>query len=69
MMTAEAKAIYEALLQHGPLDTVRLRREAHMSAEGAKSRFERTLTELRVGLKVLPFGSPAGAVGSYPGMD
>ena len=62
MMTAEAKAIYEALLQHGPLDTVRLRREAHMSAEGAKSRFERTLTELQVGLKVLPVGvAEAGA--------
>jgi len=62
MMTAEAKAIYEALLEHGPLDTVRLRREAHMSAESAKARFERTLTELQVGLKVLPVGvAEAGA--------
>ena len=62
MMTAEAKAIYEALLEHGPLDTVRLRREAHMSAENAKARFERTLTELQVGLKVLPVGvAEAGA--------
>ena len=62
MMTAEARAIYEALLEHGPLDTVRLRREAHMSAESAKARFERTLTELQVGLKVLPVGvAEAGA--------
>ena len=55
-MTAEAKAIYEALLEHGPLDTIRLRREARMSAENAKSRFERALVELQVGLKVLPIG-------------
>ncbi len=62
LMTAESKAIYEALLEHGPLDTVRLRREARMSAESAKSRFERALVELQVGLKVLPVGvADAGA--------
>jgi hypothetical protein len=55
-MTAEAKAIYEAILENGPLDTVRLRREARMSAESAKSRFDRALVELQVGLKVLPIG-------------
>jgi len=56
LMTAEARAIYETLLEHGPLDTIRLRREARMSAESAKSRFERGLVELQVGLKVLPVG-------------
>jgi len=62
LMTAEAKAIYEALLEHGPLDTIRLRREARMSAQSAKSRFERALVELQVGLKVLPIGvAEAGA--------
>jgi hypothetical protein len=61
-MTAEAKAIYEAILKNGPLDTVRLRREARMSAESAKSRFDRALVELQVGLKVLPVGvAEAGA--------
>lgn len=61
-MTAEAKAIYEAILEHGPLDTVRLRREARMSADSAKSRFDRALVELQVGLKVLPIGvAQAGA--------
>jgi hypothetical protein len=62
LMTAEAKAIYEAILENGPLDTVQLRREARMSAESAKSRFDRALVELRVGLKVLPIGvAEAGA--------
>jgi len=61
-LTAEAKRIYEALLTHGPLDTIRLRREAHMTARSAKSRFERTLVELQVALKVLPIGiAEAGA--------
>ena len=55
-LTAEAKAIYEALLEHGPLDTIQLRREARLSAESAKSRFDRGLVELQVGLKVVPVG-------------
>jgi hypothetical protein len=61
-LSAEARAIYEALLDLGPLDTVRLRREARMTSESAKSRFERALVELQVGLKVLPVGvAEAGA--------
>ncbi len=56
MMTAEAKWIYEALLEHGPLDTIRLRRESRMSGRSAKSRFDRALVELQVGMKVLPVG-------------
>jgi len=62
LMSAEAKAIYEALLEQGPLDAVRLQREARMSANTAKSRFDRALVELQVGLKVLPVGvAEAGA--------
>jgi hypothetical protein len=61
-LSAEAKAIYVALLKNGALDAVRLRREAHLSAEASKPRFERALTELQVGLKVLPVGiAEAGA--------
>ena len=61
-LTAEAKQIYEAILEHGPLDTVRLRREARLSAKSAKSRFDRALVELQVGLKVIPVGvAQAGA--------
>jgi len=61
-MTAEAKQIYEALLEHGPLDKVRLRREARLTSDSAKSRADRALVELQVGLKVVPVGvSQAGA--------
>jgi hypothetical protein len=65
LMTAEAKAIYEALLEHGPLDTVRLRRESHMSANSAKSRFDRALVELQVGLKVIPIGVVEAGAWNY----
>lgn len=61
-MSLEAKQIYEALLEHGALDTVRLRREARLASEGSKSRFDRGLTELQVGFKVMPIGvAEAGA--------
>ncbi len=61
-LTAEAKQVYEALLRQGALDAVRLRREAHMSSDANKSRFDKALTDLQTGLKVLPIGiAPAGA--------
>jgi hypothetical protein len=61
-LSSEAKQIYEALLKHGALDAVRLRRESRLSSEANKPRFEKALTELQTGLKVLPVGiAPAGA--------
>jgi hypothetical protein len=61
-LTAEAKQVYEALLKNGALDAVRLRREAHMSSEANKGRFDKALTDLQTGLKVLPIGiAPVGA--------
>ena len=61
-LSADAKSVYEALLQQGPLDTVRLRKEARLAGETAKARFQRALVELQQGLKVLPVGvAEAGA--------
>lgn len=61
-LSAEAKTIYEALLKNGALDAIRLRRESRLSAEASKPRFEKALTELQMGLKVLPVGiAPVGA--------
>ena len=61
-MTSEAKQVYEALLKNGALDAVRLRREAHLSTDANKVRFDKALTDLQTGLKVLPVGiAPAGA--------
>jgi len=61
-LSAEAKAVYEALLEQGPLDTVRLRQEARLAGTQAKARFERALRELQSNLKILPTGvAEAGA--------
>lgn len=61
-LSAEAKAVLEALLDEGPLDTIRLRQAARLTNPQAKSRFDRALVELQGGLKVLPVGvAEAGA--------
>jgi hypothetical protein len=62
LLSREAKNIYEALYKGGAMDTVRLRRESGLAASSANSSFERALTELQVGMKILPVGvAEAGA--------
>ena len=62
LMTAEAKAIYEALLFNGPMDTISLRKTARMTSKSSTSRFQRALDQLQVEMKILPTGiSEAGA--------
>ena len=53
-LSQAAKAILEVLLAQGPLHTVGLRRETRMTAKDSNTRFDRALTELQVGLKILP---------------
>jgi hypothetical protein len=61
-MTAEARQIYEALLGHGQLDTISLRREARLTSKDSNTRFERALVELQRDFKILPVGvAEAGA--------
>jgi hypothetical protein len=61
-LSTEAKTIFEVLRDGGAMDTVRLRREARMAADSSKARFEKALTELQKGLKILPVGvAEAGA--------
>ena len=61
-MTAEAKSIYETLLQEGPLNAVALRRAASMAGNSSSYRFNKGLDELQADFKVLPVGvAEAGA--------
>ncbi len=61
-MTAEAKSIYETLLQEGPLNSVALRRAASMAGNSSSYRFNKGLDELQADFKVLPIGvAQAGA--------
>jgi hypothetical protein len=55
-LTSEAKAIYEAILDEGRLDTVELRHTTHMSSPGSEGRFNRALTDLQADFKILPVG-------------
>jgi hypothetical protein len=53
-MTQEAKAVYEALLEHSPLDTINLRKSAHLTSHESSSRFERALADLQADFKIMP---------------
>jgi hypothetical protein len=61
-LTFEAKTIYETLLAEGPLDTVSLRKLAHMTSKTSDSPFNRALETLQADFKILPVGvAQAGA--------
>jgi hypothetical protein len=61
-LTWEAKAIYEALLAEGPLDTISLRRSARMTNKSSDAAFNRGLGTLQADFKILPIGiAEAGA--------
>jgi len=55
-LTLESKAVYEAILQEGPLNAVELRRAARMTSQESDTRFNRALTDLQADLKILPIG-------------
>ncbi len=61
-ITQEAKALYESILHTGPLDTLRLRKEAKLSSSSSESRFNKALTDLQADFKIVPVGvAEAGA--------
>ncbi len=62
LLSREAKAIYEALLREGPLNTVLMRRVVQMTGKASNSPFERALVVLQRDFKILPVGvADAGA--------
>jgi hypothetical protein len=61
-MPQATKAIYEALLDHGALDTIALRKAARMTSKESESQFNKALTDLQVDFKILPVAvTDAGA--------
>jgi hypothetical protein len=56
LLSQQAKAIFEALLTDGPLDTVNLRRKIRMTSKSSNSPFERGMVELQRDMKILPVG-------------
>jgi len=61
-LTQEARAVYETLLDKGPLDTIALRKAAHLSSKESDSRFNKALVDLQADFKILPVAvTQAGA--------
>jgi len=54
LLPMEAKSIFETLLEKGPLDSITLRREAHLTGQKSNAPFTRALDLLQKELKVLP---------------
>ena len=54
-MTSAAKQVYEALLD-GPLNTIDLRKAAHMTSKSSDTEFNRALEVLQTDFKILPVG-------------
>jgi hypothetical protein len=57
LLTQEAKSVYEALLREGPLDTIALRKAAHLSSRDSDTRFNKALGQLQEDFKILPIGT------------
>ncbi|MGE5124190.1 MAG: DNA glycosylase AlkZ-like family protein [Acidobacteriaceae bacterium] len=53
-LTQEAKAVYEALLDKGPLDTISLKKAAHLTSRDSEARFTRALSDLQADFKIMP---------------
>jgi len=56
-LTQEARAVYEALLTEGALDTIALRRKSRLSSPENESRFNRALADLQADFKIIPVGT------------
>lgn len=54
-MTWAAKQVYEALLD-GPLNTIELRKKAHLTSKASDTEFNRALEVLQADFKILPVG-------------
>ncbi len=64
-LTAEAKSVYEALLDNGPLDTIALRKAAHLTNKTSDGVFNKALDTLQYTFRVLPVGVAAAGAWKY----
>lgn len=55
-MIAPAKAVYESLINEGPLHSLNLRKASRLTSQVSFSQFDRALLELMADFKILPVG-------------
>jgi hypothetical protein len=61
-LTQESRQVYETLLDQGPLNTIVLRKKAHLTSREGDTRFNKALDQLMADFKILPIGiTEAGA--------
>lgn len=65
LLPLEAKNVYEILLKEGPLDSITLRRAAHLSSNGSDSRFNRALEILQTSFRLVPVGVSTNGAWHY----
>ena len=53
-LSLETKLIFETLVDKGRLDTINLRKEAHLSGQNSSGPFNRALDQLQMDFRVLP---------------
>jgi len=61
----EAKNVYEALLKEGALDSIALRKAAHLSGTGSESRFNKALEVLQTAFRLVPVGISTNGAWHY----
>jgi hypothetical protein len=54
VLPLESKLVFEALLREGPLDTISLRKAAHLTRKSSDSGFNRALDLLQMDMRTLP---------------
>jgi len=55
-LTAETRQIFRTLLEKGPLDTIKLRKESHLAGQNSNTPFSRAMDQLQMDFRVLPVG-------------
>lgn len=65
LLTMEAKAVFEALLREGPLDTLALRKASNLTSHTNNSRFNRALDILQADFRILPVGIAEAGTWNY----
>lgn len=64
-LTQEERLVYETLLDQGPLNTLALRKAAHLSSSENTSRFSRALDKLQRDFRILPVGTAEAGAWHY----
>lgn len=61
-LSYEARNIYEAILNNGPLDTIQLRKASRLVAKTSDAAFNKAIADLQMDMKILPIAiSESGA--------